>query len=103
MRTRSLLIGLLALLLLPTQALAFYGTAADGSESSETIPCIADACAPLPEPPEDPDPSTLVENLGNPPPEYVREEAKGNGKGKKGQHAKHHRKKKPRHRGGQGR
>ena len=100
MRTRSLLIGALALLLLPTQALAFYGSTEEGSEPSE-IPCIADACAPLPEPPEDPDPSTLVKNPGNPPPEYVREEAKANGKGKRGQHAKHHQKKK--HRGRRGR
>lgn len=36
------------------------------------IPCIADACQPLPEAPEDPTPGTLVPNSGNPAPRFVK-------------------------------
>lgn len=36
------------------------------------IPCIGDACQPLPEAPEDPTPGTLVPNSGNPAPRFVK-------------------------------
>ena len=60
------------------------------TEAAKPIPCIADACQPLPPAPEDPDPTTLVKNSGNPPAKYVGETKKkghkpkkGKGKGKK--------------------
>jgi hypothetical protein len=61
-------------------------------EAAKPIPCVADACQPLPSPPEDPDPSTLIKNSGNPPAKYVGEAKKKKGhKGKKHKgHHKHH-------------
>lgn len=54
-------------------------------EAARPIPCVADACQPLPSPPEDPDPSTLIKNSGNPPAKYIGETKKKKGhKGKKG-------------------
>jgi len=47
----------------PTVALGLV----PGSEPSEPIPCEEDACQPLPSPPEDPTPGTLVPGPGNPP------------------------------------
>jgi hypothetical protein len=54
------------------------------------ITCVADACQPLPEPPEDPTPGTLVANAGNPAPRFVKvkDEAKHKPK-KKHKHKKH--------------
>lgn len=52
--------------------------------------CTGDLCQPLPSPPEDPDPGTLVKHQGDPPPRYFKQRKK-----KK----RHHRKKR---RGGKG-
>jgi hypothetical protein len=53
-------------------------------EAARPIPCIADACQPLPPAPEDPDPGTLIKTSGNPPAKYVGETKKKKGhKGKK--------------------
>ncbi|HET7485870.1 MAG TPA: hypothetical protein VFJ64_10920 [Solirubrobacterales bacterium] len=51
-------------------------------EASQPIPCVADACQPLPSPPEDPTPGTLTPTAGNPPAQIVREG---------GRRRKHHR------------
>jgi hypothetical protein len=64
-------------------------------EASRPLPCIADACQPLPSPPEDPDPSTLIKTKGNPAPQYA-------GEAKKKKH-KHHHKPKHHHKRGRGR
>jgi hypothetical protein len=54
-------------------------------EAAKPIPCVADACQPLPSPPEDPDPSTLIKTSGNPPAHYIGETKKKKGhKPKKG-------------------
>lgn len=53
-------------------------------EPEEPIPCIADACQPLPSPPEDPAAGTSAAGPGNPPPHYAKE--------------RHHRHHKHRHR-----
>jgi hypothetical protein len=60
--------------------------------------CIADACQPLPSPPEDPDPGTLLKTSGNPPEKYL-------GEAKKKGHKKHknHHKPKQHKRGREGR
>ncbi|HET7444206.1 MAG TPA: hypothetical protein VFJ57_06065 [Solirubrobacterales bacterium] len=61
-------------------------------EPQTPIPCIADACQPLPSPPEDPASATSVAGPGNPAPRYAKEAR---------HHRKHHRHKhKTRHRGG---
>jgi hypothetical protein len=54
------------------------------------IPCVADACQPLPEAPEDPTPGTLVANSGNPAPKFTKVGGKGKHKGKKHHHRKKH-------------
>jgi len=46
------------------------------AEAEQPIPCIADACQPLPSPPDDPTPGTLQRNAGNPPPRILRERKK---------------------------
>lgn len=56
-------------------------------EAAKALACIADACQPLPSPPEDPDPGTLIKTAGNPPAKYVGETKK------KKHHHKRHRKK----------
>ena len=67
-------------------------------EAGKPIPCIADACQPLPPAPEDPDPGTLIKTSGNPPAKYDGETKKKKGhKGKKKGKGKKHK------RGGQGR
>jgi hypothetical protein len=55
-------------------------------EPKAPIPCVGDACQPLPLPPEDPSPGTLVPNAGNPSPRYYHP------KHKKKRHKKKHRK-----------
>jgi hypothetical protein len=57
-----------------------------------SITCVADACQPLPEAPEDPTPGTLVANSGNPAPRFTKVGAKAKHKGKK-HHRRHHKKK----------
>jgi hypothetical protein len=53
------------------------------------IPCIADACQPLPEAPEDPTPGTLVRGPGNPATRFVKPKQQKQGKQKgKGKHNK---------------
>ena len=70
------------------------------AEAAKPLPCIADACQPLPPAPEDPDPSTLIKTSGNPPAKYVGETKKKKGhKPKKGKG--HHKPKK--HKRGRGR
>ncbi|HEY2333693.1 MAG TPA: hypothetical protein VGH58_01625 [Solirubrobacterales bacterium] len=65
------------------------------AEATKPLPCVADACQPLPSPPEDPDPGTLIKNSGNPAAKYIGETKKKKGhKGKKkgkGHHKKHKR------------
>jgi hypothetical protein len=53
------------------------------------ITCVADACQPLPEAPEDPTPGTLVANAGNPAPRFVKVSDKAKHKPKKKKHHKH--------------
>jgi hypothetical protein len=56
------------------------------------ITCVADACQPLPEAPEDPTPGTLVANSGNPAPRFVRvREQKHHKPHRKRHHGKRHR------------
>lgn len=38
--------------------------------------CVGDLCQPLPSPPEDPDPGTLVKHQGDPPPRYFKQKPK---------------------------
>jgi hypothetical protein len=64
--------GVLALILV---ALVLGGAAAvpgraRAAEVEPVIPCQGDACAPIPTPPEDPEPGTLLPGEGNPPPRY---------------------------------
>jgi hypothetical protein len=63
------------------------------AEAPKPIPCVADACQPLPPAPEDPDPGTLIKNSGNPPARYLKEEVKkkGHKPKKKGKGKKHKR------------
>lgn len=42
-------------------------------EPESPIPCIADACQPLPSPPDDPGAGTSLSSLGNPAPHYAKE------------------------------
>ncbi|HKZ12400.1 MAG TPA: hypothetical protein VJL81_01000 [Solirubrobacterales bacterium] len=53
------------------------------------IPCIADACQPLPPAPEDPTPGTLVPNRGNPHLKISGERTKKKGRHHKKKHHKH--------------
>jgi hypothetical protein len=75
-----------------TGSIDLYDARAAGGfpEAPKPIPCVADACQALPSAPEDPDPSTLNKNSGNPPARYVSEtkkkkphKPKKKGKGKK--------------------
>ena len=61
-------------------------------EPQPPIPCEGDSCQPLPSPPDDPSPGTLVPSTGNPP---VRFHSKH---GKKPKHKGRHRHRHPRHR-----
>jgi len=68
-------------------------------EPKSPIPCVGDACQPLPSPPDDPSPGTLVPNAGNPPARWFRPGRK---------HHKHRKRHRRRHRraeqgGGRGR
>ena len=56
------------------------------------ITCVADACQPLPEAPDDPTPGTLVANSGNPAPKFIKVGGKAKHKPKKKhrKHKKHH-------------
>ena len=56
------------------------------------ITCVADACQPLPEAPEDPTPGTLVANAGNPAPRFTTLKGKAKHKPKKKHHKRHHKK-----------
>src|SRR5262249_16637870 len=67
-------------------------------EAAKPLPCVADACQPLPSPPEDPDPGTLIKTRGNPAPIYAGESKKKKHKPKK--HKGHH---KPKHKRGRNR
>ena len=68
------------------------------------IPCDGDACQPLPSPPEDPAPGTLVQSPGNPPPKVLDGGGGKHHSHKKKRHhhrkggAHHHRRKKASHR-----
>jgi hypothetical protein len=53
-------------------------------ETEVEIPCEGDSCQPLPTPPEDPQPGTLVPGPANPPPHYRKPR-------KHRHHKKHHR------------
>ncbi len=46
------------------------------AEPQMPIACVADACQPLPAPPDDPAPGTLIRNAGNPPPHVFKERRK---------------------------
>ncbi len=46
------------------------------------IPCIADGCQPLPSPPDDPTPATLVQTSGNPPARFAKERKRRQRRGK---------------------
>jgi hypothetical protein len=56
------------------------------------IPCEGDACQPLPSPPEDPQPGTLVSGVANPKPSFPKAHLN---KPKKGKGGRHHKKKSP--------
>jgi hypothetical protein len=58
------------------------------------IPCVADACQPLPSPPEDPAPGTAVPTPANPAPHYAKE--------RHHHRAKHHKRKRRKARSRQG-
>lgn len=57
------------------------------------IPCEADACQPLPSPPEDPTPGTLVPSSGNSPLRFPKTHHKKGHHKKKHHHRKHHHRK----------
>ncbi len=63
------------------------GPGAAAVETETEIPCEGDTCQPLPVPPEDPQPGTLVTAPGNPSPHYVKPQKP------KHQKKKHHRRK----------
>jgi hypothetical protein len=63
------------------------------AEAPKPLPCIADACQPLPPAPEDPDPGTLIKTSGNPAAKYVGE-AKKKKAHKPKKHKGHHKKRK---------
>jgi hypothetical protein len=68
-------------------------------QAPQPLPCVADACQPLPAAPEDPDPGTLIKTSGNPAVKYI-----GEAKTKKGHKGKKKRKGKARnHKRGRGR
>lgn len=79
--------------LVPTDPGAFdvYDAREDGGFPIPTkpIPCEGDACQPLPSPPEDPTPGTLVPTEGNPPLRFPNSHHKKN-KPKKHKQNKHH-------------
>ncbi len=56
-------------------------------EAEAPIPCVADACQPLPSPPEDPAPGTAVPAPANPAPHYAKE------RHRRAKHHKHKRRK----------
>jgi hypothetical protein len=56
-------------------------------EPPTPIPCVGDACQPLPSAPEDPGPGTLVPHAGNPAPRYLKPK-----KHRKHKKHRHHRK-----------
>jgi hypothetical protein len=62
------------------------------------IPCVGDSCQPLPSPPDDPTPATLIETSGNPPPRFVKERRKRRSRKGRGKRKGHH--KGGRHTGG---
>ena len=61
---------LAALILAAVVSVATPLGASAAGEVEPVIPCVGDACAPIPSPPEDPQPGTLVPGPGNPPPHY---------------------------------
>lgn len=56
-----------------------------GEAASEEIICVGDSCQPLPPEPEDPTPSTLVPNPGNPPLRFFEPRKHGKKHRKRGQ------------------
>jgi hypothetical protein len=66
-------------------------------EAREPIACLGDACQSLPSPPDDPTPTTLVGNSGNPPPAYL---GPKQGRHRHPKHRKRHKAKGHRHRHG---
>jgi hypothetical protein len=103
-RRRSLrpLVGsaLIALALLGGAALAQETASADeatpaaGEETETEIPCEGDSYQPLPTPPEDPQPGTLVPGPANPAPHYTKPTRKPP------KHRHHHKPRHRHHRGG---
>ncbi len=74
-----------------------YDASVGGGLPEPPVPfsCIGDACQPLPNPPEDPSPGTLVPNAGNPPVSIVHQKPRHRHK-----HRHRHRKRHHRHRPG---
>jgi Tol biopolymer transport system component len=60
-------------------------------ESPNPIPCEEDACQPLPPPPDDPSPGSLVPSTGNPPVHFPKKKAKKHHRKKRHRHSKGHR------------
>jgi hypothetical protein len=58
------------------------------AEAPKPIICVADGCQPLPAPPDDPTPGTLVPNGGNPALSIVKEKRRKKRKGKNKHHGK---------------
>jgi hypothetical protein len=56
-------------------------------EPQPSIPCVGDACQPLPSPPDDPNPGTTLPNAGNPAPHYYKPHKK---KHRRHRHRSHH-------------
>lgn len=72
-------------------------------EPPTPIPCEGDACQPLPSPPDDPSPGSLVPSTGNPPVHFPKAKKKRQGKGKKKRaHRRHTRKQKRKGKRGHG-
>lgn len=60
-------------------------------EPQTPIPCVADACQPLPSPPADPTAGTSTSGAPNPSPRYFKERRRHRGGKHKKKHHKHHR------------
>jgi hypothetical protein len=58
-------------------------------EPQPPIPCVGDACQPLPFPPDDPNPGTTLPNSGNPAPHYYKPQKKKHRKHRRHSHHAH--------------